>query len=665
MKILHSFCLFVVSAGLCVAGFSVISPARAATVNVTQHHNHDSRDGLFVAPGFTLGSAANLTRDTGFDGTIVGGVFAQPLYVEGGPNGPVVIAVTEENNVYALNATTGAIIWQRNMGASVNVAGNINPLGITGTPVVDLASRSLFFDSITTGPKRYIYSLNVDTGATNPGWPVDVSVAIPGFSASIHTQRAALGIVGNIVYVPYGGYFGDAGAYHGRLVGVQMSNPAAVLGWATTASKGGVWGPGGVASDGVTPFITTGNTTGTGGTWGGGEAVIRLQPGPVFSGSTADYWAPTNWLSLDTSDADLGGSGPILVDVPGATPSALVVALGKDGNAYLLNRSNLGGISAPVASSHVGSGSIIQAAASYRTALGTYVVFRANSTTVTAFRINATNPPTISNAWSVSKSGAGSPFVTSSDGSTNMIVWVVGLTGDRVLTGYNADTGAVVYSGTDVIGDANGNYNKFNTGIAARGRIYFAARNKVYAFRVPGVTAVSAVSRKTHGKAGTFDVSLPLTGTPGIECRSGGTTNDYEVVVTFNGAVSVNGAVQAEVTAGDVGAGGVTNGGVVSASGNTVSVPLTNLTNAQTHQITLHGVADGTGYGDVVVPISVLVGDVVPNGSVSSSDVSATKAQSSQAITSANFRADVLASGGVNSSDIGVVKAATGTVLAP
>ena len=116
---------------------------------------------------------------------------------------------------------------------------------------------------------------------------------------------------------------------------------------------GAIWGVGGVASDGTNPFVTTGNTFNTGGNWSGGEAVIRFQPGPIFSGNPSDYWAPTNWFHLDHSNLDLGGSGPLLVDVPGATPSSLVVALGKDGNAYLLNRDNLGGISAPVASSHV------------------------------------------------------------------------------------------------------------------------------------------------------------------------------------------------------------------------------------------------------------------------------------------------------------------------
>src|SRR5204863_9813859 len=113
------------------------------------------------------------------------------------------------------------------------------------------------------------------------------------------------------------------------------------------------------------------------------------------------------------------GSGPILVDVPGATPSALVVALGKDGNAYLLNRTTLGGVSTPVASLNVNSGgTIIQAAASYRTAMGTYVVFRGSSSATRTFRINAASPPTITATWSVTgQSGRSSPFVTSTDGT--------------------------------------------------------------------------------------------------------------------------------------------------------------------------------------------------------------------------------------------------------
>src|SRR6059058_5552878 len=152
--------------------WSAVLPANAQ-VNVTQEHNNLSRDGVYIDAAFTTTAAANLTRDLGFNGTIVGNVYAQPLYVEDGPGGvAMVIAVTESNNVYALNATTGAIVWQRNVGTPVTSGlpcGNINPLGITGTPIVDLASRSLFFDAEVTGPGHQIYSLNVDTGATNAG----------------------------------------------------------------------------------------------------------------------------------------------------------------------------------------------------------------------------------------------------------------------------------------------------------------------------------------------------------------------------------------------------------------------------------------------------------------------------------------------------------------
>src|SRR5262245_23251816 len=501
--------LFLIS-WIVVAGlWSAILPANAQ-VNVTQFHNNARREGLYIDASFTLPNAANLTRDLNFDGTITGSVYAQPLYIDNGPGGrPTIIAVTESNNVYALDAVDGSTIWQRNLGDPLT-AGDlacfsvINTVGITGTPIVDLASRALFFDAMVTPDggttKRHlIFSLNVDTGATNSGWPLDVGASVSHngipFTAAIQLQRPALGIVGNIVYVPYGS-FADCGVYHGWLVGVSINNPASVMAWATSAIGGAIWGVGGVVSDGNNPFVITGNTFSPA-TWSGGEAVIRFQPGPIFSGNPSDYWAPTNWLQLDAGDVDLGGSSPLLVDVPGATPSALVVALGKDGNAYLLNRSNLGGITAPVASSHVSNASngIVNAPVTYRTNQGTYVAFRDNGSDLSTFRITATSPPAIVSAWSVDRTGlgCGSPFVTSTDGTNNMIVWVVGAgggpPGDQRLHAYNGDTGAVIYNG----GGANelmaGTHSYSTVGIVARGRIYVASDNKVYAFKVPGGAA--------------------------------------------------------------------------------------------------------------------------------------------------------------------------------
>jgi outer membrane protein assembly factor BamB len=665
----HPFSIFsFFVAGLWVAVLSAVLPANAS-VNVTQHHNHDSRDGLYIDPAFTPTNAANLARDTNFTGTITGNVYAQPLYIENGPGGrAMVIAVSESNNVYALDAANGSIIWQRNVGTAITSGlpcGNIIPLGITGTPIVDLASRSLFFDAETTPSagtfKHLIYSLNVDTGDINAGWPVDVGAVVSGFTSSVQSERGALGIAGGILYVPYGGRFGDCGSYRGRLVGVQMNNPAGVMAWATTATGGGVWGPGGVASEGTNPFVVTGNTFGTGGTWGGGEAVIRFQPGPIFSGSTTDYWAPTNWFTLDQGDTDLGGSGPVLVDVPGATPSQLVVALGKDGNAYLLNRSNLGGVSAPVASLHVSGSSIIQAAATYRTNQGTYVAFRASTSTLAAFHINAGNPPTITTAWSVSQIGRGSPFVTSTDGTNNMIVWVVGSEGDQRLHGYDGDTGAVVYAGGGVNELMIGT-RKFNTGIVARGRIYIANDNKVYAFTVPvpALQLTSAVSRKTHGAAGTFDIPLPLSGSPGVECRTGGATGDYTQVFTFTNNVTSG---NASVTGG---IGSVS--GMPVFSGNTMTVNLTGVANAQTLTVTLSGVTDEFSQvlPDTPVSVDMLIGDTNGNGVVNATDVAQTKAQVGQPVTSSNFRTDVNASGIINATDVAIVKAHSGgSISAP
>jgi hypothetical protein len=171
----------------------------------------------------------------------------------------------------------------------------------------------------------------------------------PGFDSSLEMQRGALTLLGNRVYIPYGGY-ADGGNYRGTVIGVSLDGSQLAL-WATTSLTSGIWNPGGIASDGTNLYVVTGNAPSGTTPWGGSEAVIRLQPGPVFSGSTTDYWAPTNWQSLDSGDVDLGGTNPIIVDVPGATPSALVLAIGKDRNGYLLDRANLGGIIAPVARS--------------------------------------------------------------------------------------------------------------------------------------------------------------------------------------------------------------------------------------------------------------------------------------------------------------------------
>jgi hypothetical protein len=387
--------------------------------------------------------------------------------------------------------------------------------------VVDLASRSLFFDALIDGAtkKHFIYSLNVDTGAINAGWPVDVNATATyngmTFESRVQEERGGLALVNGIVYVPYSGYSGDCDDYHGWVVGVDISNTS-VRAWATTAIGGGIWGHGGVASDGTNMFVVTGNTFNTGGNWMGGEAIIRLQAGPSWSGQPADYWAPINWFNLDIGDTDLGGVSATVVDVPGAAPSELVLALGKDSNAYLLDRNNLGGIASPVAQANVSGINRGTSAVTYHTRLGTYIAFHNDVGGFKAYKITATSPPTMVFAWSQAQTGRGSPWVTTIDGTNNTVVWVTGaiMGGYQRLYGYDGDTGAVIYAG----GGANElmtGTQQWNTGIAARGRIYFAADNKVYAFTPSrGRPTVTPGATPTATPSSTPTPSGTVTATP-------------------------------------------------------------------------------------------------------------------------------------------------------
>ena len=173
--------------------------------------------------------------------------------------------------------------------------------------------------------------------------------------------------------------------------------------------------------------------------------------------------------------------------------------------------------------------------------------------------------------------------------------------------------------------------------------------------------ATGAVSRKTHGGAGTFDVPLPLAGTTGVECRAGGAANDYTMVVSFSENATVTGNPQAAVTLGIgcVGTAGTCTGNVT-VSGNTVTIPLTNIANAQTINVTLNSVNGSTNF---TTPMSILIGDINGNRAVNASDVSAAKAQSGAPVSNANFRSDVNANGAINASDVSLVKSHSGQGL--
>ena len=171
---------------------------------------------------------------------------------------------------------------------------------------------------------------------------------------------------------------------------------------------------------------------------------------------------------------------------------------------------------------------------------------------------------------------------------------------------------------------------------------------------VAPVTPTQVVSRKIHGASGPFDIDLPLTGFPGIDCRSGGASGGYQIVFTFPTPITFSGAA-------------LTGTGSVSAtSGNgtaIVTVDLTGVTNAQRLTLRLLGVNNGTATNDVAVPMGVLLGDTNWNGVVNASDVSQVKAQIGLPVTSSNFRTDVNANGSINATDTAIVKQNSGTSL--
>jgi len=490
----------VVAFATCGGGAPSGGPAGARAGAVLEHHGGPRRDGVYVDGTLTAGSAAGFHVDPAFHASTSGRIYAQPLYVPGAGGPDLVVAATEQDVVAAFDARTGATAWSRKLGEPVALSalscGNIDPLGVTGTPIADPAARTLYVAAMTTPDggrtKRHlVFALSLDDGSTRAGWPVSVAEVARRqglrFEDADQNQRGALALAAGTLYVPFGGHYGDCGTYRGFLFAIPTATPAGATAWSAGAPGGGIWAPSGVASDRGQLFVATGNTFGAT-AWSGGEAVLRFQAGASVSGGPADSFAPRNWRDLDAGDTDLGGTGPVLVDVPGATPSALVVVLGKDGKIYLLDRGRLGGVGGQLAATQVARGAIINAAAAYTTARGTYVAFRGTgqgcppgqSGDLTAVRLSPGSPPTAAVAWCARQNGKGSPMVTTTDGHANAIVWSVGAEGDGRLRGFDGDSGAVVYGGGGP-GDALGEVARFQTPILAGGRIFVATKDGVKA----------------------------------------------------------------------------------------------------------------------------------------------------------------------------------------
>jgi outer membrane protein assembly factor BamB len=260
-------------------------------------------------------------------------VFGQPVVADGR-----VFVGTENDDVYALDAHDGHILWQANIGRPLtNVdatvgCGNIDPLGITSTPVVDTARTTVFVvGEIYTGGQVPVHHLlvgfNIFTGARTI-----TTYADPAVSADqlLHMQqRAALALGNGRVYVGYGGLAGDCGTYHGWVVGVAESgtSPAVAFNVTPTATGGAVWNGGGGPS--IDPagnlYVTTGNPNSGKSPWA--EAVVKLNPA----------LQPLAWFQdpQATGDLDLGSGDALLL------PGGNLFTAGKADVGYLLSQSSL------------------------------------------------------------------------------------------------------------------------------------------------------------------------------------------------------------------------------------------------------------------------------------------------------------------------------------
>jgi hypothetical protein len=468
---------------------AALLPALVAA-SVTTYHNDPARDGVFTAPGLSWRTAPSLHVDERFHGAVDGAVYAQPLYWRppGAARGLLIVA-TEADEVDALDADTGQTVWRTQLGRPVPLAqlpcGDIDPLGITGTPVIDAARGAVYFDAMSEQngtPQHLVFGLRLTDGAILPGWPVNIKQAVHGnFDPALQNQRGALALLGHRLFIAYGGHFGDCGDYHGTVLGLATDPPRVLASWATRGSKGGIWAPGGISTADGALFFATGNTD-AGAEWADGEGVFRLSSDLSHTADPHAFFEPGDWKALDDEDLDISGVAPLPFDLPGGARRLL--ALGKDGDAYLLNRDNLGGVNGQIARRHVANSSIITAPAAFPEGASETLVFTARSALcpdggftggLAALTVSAT---AVRPLWCAPLQGRGAPIVTTTDGHADPIVWVDGAQGDERLHGFRGDTGAPLFTSANTLPGVR----HFATALAANRHLYIAEDGRIVAF---------------------------------------------------------------------------------------------------------------------------------------------------------------------------------------
>jgi PQQ-like domain len=354
-------------------------------------------------------------------GGVDGAVYAQPLVV-----GSEVIVATENDRVYALSASSGAVLWTRHLASPVTAGlpcGNINPSGITGTPVADPATGWLWVVTFTAQPtyQHTLWELDLATGQTDWQRPIDVS----GGDPRAQQERGALTLLGSRVYVPFGGLYGDCSDYKGRIVGAPVSGSGPVVSFTTPNQRqAGIWAPAGESVRDGSLYAATGNGMPYDQV-DDSDSVLRLSPGLAVQ----DRFTPTNFAALSAHDLDLGSTAPALL------PDGLIFQIGKQGIGYVLDGSRLGGTGGELASSDLCEGGFGGDAVD-----GSTVVFSCYTSLRT---IEVTPTAGIHILWSVTSYAAGPPIIAGG------VAWDVSRAG--LLSGFRLSDGKTVFSTTTAL----------------------------------------------------------------------------------------------------------------------------------------------------------------------------------------------------------------------
>lgn len=348
------------------------------------YHGNSHRTGYAVTMP-TASSTPKVTHKVTLDAA----VYAAPIIIKG-----VTIVATENNTVYAYDSSYRQL-WKRHLGSPVPLSklpcGNINPLGITGTPTYAAVTGLVYVAAEIDGakPTHSLYGISLSSGAVKFGHSLD----LPGVDQTVMQQRGGLMTIGTGVYVPFGGLAGDCGAYKGRVVRYALDGTGAPTSYTVpTSREAGIWTPPGPVYDGSSIFVAVGNgASGSGDPYDHSDSVLKLSKAPQLT----DSFSPSTWASDNEVDADLGSQAPALV-------GSWVFAAGKSGTAYVLRRSHLGGIGGEVSKA-----SLCRSFGG--TAVVGSVVYVPCTDGVRAVRISSTG--TMQVLWHGPSSATGSPVV--------------------------------------------------------------------------------------------------------------------------------------------------------------------------------------------------------------------------------------------------------------